>query len=176
MSKLVPFAQVGGEMPTVSLDSGEIISALEFFQAVHAQAPLALQHESWLRLAKMAFVENRMDCLQLAKQQAVQIQRQGMGGELTGMPMPMPMSMPQQYPTTYYHPQPQPIIFSPQITVNPTIAPTFQNTNTASPTNTHATTRQQTTNPYSYDEPSYNIATWIGMFFATAALVILFLG
>ena len=163
-------------MPIVDLGYGESISALEFFQAIHAQAPLALKHEGWLRLTKMAFTENRVDALQLAKQQAVQIQRQGMG-ELAGLSMPMPMPMPTpQYPTTYYHPQPQPqpIIFSPQITVNPTIAPTI----TANPTNTHSNTHsnKQTANPYGYHEPYNDLVIWLGMFFATLAIVILVLG
>jgi hypothetical protein len=161
-------------MPVVDIGHGETVSASEFFGAISKHAPLAMQHQKWLYLAKYAFLENNADALMLAKKQAMQIQR--------GLPVGEPAlgtlyPHHQAFPTTYQQPQyqPQPIIFNPTIHVNPTIAPTF--TNTANPTNTATANRTKTTNPYAYTEPTdTTLWQWLGFLFATAAIVILIIG
>lgn len=166
MTNLIPYGQTNGVMPTVDLGNQQI-TAHEFFGFISQHAPLALQHERWLYLAKMAFLENRADALTLAKQQAFQIQRGQLGNAQGGM---------MQYPSTYPQPQyqqPQPIIFSPQITVNPTIAPTFQNTANPHQSN-RAETQQPTPQPY-YTTTDLSIWQFVGLLFATAAIVILVL-
>jgi hypothetical protein len=158
---------------SIDLGNGETITSEEFFRAIYAQAPLALQHESWLYLAKMAFMENRVDALQMAKKQAIAIQQQG--NSQRGTMQAFPTTYPTTYPAAYPQPQPQPIIFSPQITVNPTIAPTFQGTNTANPSNTTTTPTRETRYYYDDGTPS-SFAVWLGLFFATTALVVLVVG
>jgi hypothetical protein len=158
----------------VDIGNGETITFPEFFQAIQAQAPLALQHERWLCLVKMAFIENRPEALMLAKQQAMDIQR---GAIVSGnMPGMMPMTaMSQSFPTTYQ--PPQPIIFSPQITVSPQIinTPAFTNTpnQTSSPNQSRTDTRNTTPTAYSDGWEYSGAATFLGLFLLVLTLAIL---
>lgn len=171
MTSIVPFAQTGGEMPVIDLGHGETITALEFLSAVQSQAPIALRHEGWLKLVKMAFLENRVDALHLAKQQAAALQQS------VGEPMGMmtPLYQPQPFPTTYYQPQPQPIIFCPQITVSPSINPQVTPTITTSSTIANPSQNQPSHQTY-HTTTDLSLWQFIGLLFATAAILIVVLG
>ena len=161
MSKIQKYSPGGGAMPVVDVGDGETVSAAEFFAKVQQFAPLALQNQRWMYLARMAFVENRADALMLAKQQAQQIQRGQLGNVGAGVVTPY-QPQPPAFPSTYVHPvpyqpqPPQPIVFAPQVTVNPTIAPTFAN----SPTQTSGH-KASSEGYYTDDTHPFVAAMWV---------------
>ena len=173
MSKIQKYSPGGGAMPVVDVGDGETVSAAEFFAKVQQFAPLALQNQRWMYLARMAFVENRADALMLAKQQAQQIQRGQLGNGQAGMSYLAPQYQSQAFPSTYAHPgqypphhqaPPQPIVFAPQVTVNPTIAPTFANSPMQSSTSRPTQTSSHKASSEGYDTDDthpFVIAMWV---------------
>lgn len=139
-------------MPAIDLPDGDSITAAEFIDAVANSAPLALQDPHWKNVVKMAFFDNRLDCLQLAKTQAAQIQRGQVGNGAMAYPQAQPYPMaypqPQQFPTTYQPPQSfpstyappayQPVTIAPQIHLSPTISPQITNSPTQSTRSEHS--------------------------------------
>jgi len=149
--------------PCVTFDDGSAINASEFLYNISQFSPSALSDYRFQCLVKMAFKEDRSDALMAARDRASEIAQSV--NPTQGFAYWRPPSYPPQP-----QPSPQPVIvFSPQISVNPS----FQNSPTTTATTTTTTTQTQpVTTPQSTQTAMSGTQVTIAMLLAAIVLAL----